>query len=756
MANDAPAIDRPKPAPEETRRGTCPICGAGCFVEAKIADGRLVTIRPDRTAGFPADCPRAGQAIDYHDHRERLNHPMKRVGPRGSGQWQRITWDQALEEIAAKLEAIRERHGPEAVLTMGGSYKGAGDASCWRWANLWGTPNVLYQGKNCGEAELLSEWAVYGEQTAIGNAPVPGKTRCLVLWGVGGAMSFVSQRKNLTAYREAGGKLIVIDPRRTELAEMADLWLQIRPGSDGALAYGMLNVIIREELYDREFVATWCNGFDDLAKAVAEFTPERVAQLTWIAAEDIEAAARMLATHGPAQIPFGLGAAELGRATTSAVFGKTYLRAITGNLDVEGGARFADPPASTRFIAEMHWDKLIEHPLRTRDNIGADRWPIASVRGLKAYREAMKRVHPDGVGPAIYNVVIAPSAIPDAILKGTPYPIKAWIVQAGNPLVSLADSRRLHEAMASDELELSVNMDHWITPAGALADYLLPASDGAERPMLSNMWGFGDSYSAARRLVEPAHERRDDYQLWRELGNRLGQEGMWPDTLEGWFDDILSPTGVTHGELADRASPWLVNDPRFRRFEETGFATASGKVELSSDLLAQLGYPPIPTYEEPSWSPESRPDLASEFPLILTTGNSLKWFYRSQQRHLERMRRQHPYAQVSLHPETAARLGIAEGEYAWVETPMGKVRQVATFDEALHRDVVHADSHMWYPERSPAGDAHYGVWESNINAILPDGEGHSDYAGDCYMRGLLCRVSPAGGKPDGTVLGVRE
>jgi anaerobic selenocysteine-containing dehydrogenase len=701
-----------------------------------------VAIRPDRTAGFPADCPRAGQALDYHDHPERVNFPLKRVGKRGEGKWERIGWGQALDEIAQKLASIRDRFGPEAVLTMGGSYKGAGDSSCWRWSNLWGTPNILYQGKNCGEAELLAEWAVYGDQSCIGNQPIPGLTKCLILWGVGGAMSLASQVKNLKKFKEAGGKLIVVDPRRSDMAELADVWLQVRPGADGALAYGMINVIISEKLHDQDFVEKWCVGFDELAATVRPFTPEEVSKITWIPADKIVEAARLFATNKPAHIPFGLGAAELGKGTTSAVFGKTYLRAITGNLDVKGGARFADAPSSTRFREEMHWDKLIHHPLRTRDNISSEIWPIASVRGLNLYRKAMEKVHPLGVGPSIYNVVVAPSAIAPAVLDGQPYPIKAWILQAGNPLVALGDARRLHEAMLSDQLELSVNMDHWMTPCGALADYILPASDGLERPLLSNMWGFSDSYSAARRMVEPRYERRDDYQLWRELGNRLGQEGYWPETLEAWLDQILEPSGITHAELADRSVPWMIKSESYRRYESTGFATASGKVELSSALIASLGYPAIPNYEEPAWSPRSTPELSENFPLVLTTGNALKWYYRSQHKHLKVMRKQHPYAQVTIHPETAAELGIDEDELVWVETPMGRVRQVAKFDESLHPRVVHADSHMWYPEREAEGDAHYGVWESNINAILPDGEKYSDYAGDCYMRGLICRVTP--------------
>ncbi|MEO6717994.1 MAG: molybdopterin-dependent oxidoreductase [Novosphingobium sp.] len=726
----------------ETKRGTCPICGVGCYVTAKISNNRPVSIRPDRTAGFPADCPRAGQAVEYHDHPDRVNYPMKRTGKRGEGIWERISWDQALDEIAEKLAAIRDRRGPEAVQTMGGSYKGAGDSSCWRWSNLWGTPNILYQGKNCGEAELLSEWAVYGDQACIGNAAIPGVTKSLILWGVGGSMALASQRKNLKAFQAAGGKMIAIDPCQTEITDLADLWLQIRPGADGALAYGMLHVIITEKLFDAEFVSKWCNGFEALSEAVKPFTPERTSEITWIPADKIVEAARMFATNTPGHIPFGLGTAELGKATTSAVFGKTYLRAITGNLDVMGGSRFADPPSGTHFREEMHWDKLIGHPLRTRDNISADLWPIASIKGLKAYRAAMSKVHPLGVGPAIYNVVVAPSALPTAILESKPYPIKALILQAGNPLVSLTDARRLHEAMLSDELELSVNMDHWMTPCGELADYVLPATDGLERPLLSNMWGFGDAHSASRRTVDPRYERRDDYQLWRELGNRLGQRGMWPDTMEQWFDDILAPSGVTHGELADRDMPWVMAAPQYKRYENAGFATASGKVELSSDLLASLGYPPIPAYEEPAWSPERTPELFAEFPLIMSTGNSLKWYYRSQHKHLAQMRKQHPYALLTLHPDTAAGFGIAEGAMVWVETPMGKIQQMAKFDTGLHPRVVHADSHMWYPEREADGDAHYGLWESNINAILPDGAAYSDYAGDNYMRALICRVTP--------------
>jgi anaerobic selenocysteine-containing dehydrogenase len=741
MDLDAPAAEgRIDYAAIPSQRGTCPVCGVGCFVEAKIVDNTPVAIRPDHKSGHPADCPRAGQAIPYHDHPDRLNYPMKRVGKRGEGKWEQISWDQALDEIAAKLLEIRDRHGPEAVQTVGGSLKGPGDAACWRWANLWGTPNMLHQGKNCGEAELLAEWATYGDQTCIGWSLTPGVTKCVMLWGAYITVADPRQKRNLRTLQEGGGKLIVVDPRRTDIADMADLHLQLRPGTDGALAYGMLNVIIQEKLYDADFVENWCVGFDELAAVVAPYTPERVSELTWLPAEQIIEAAHIFAS-GPAVIPFGLATGELGKATTSAVFGKCYLRAITGNLDLEGGARFADAPNSIALRKETHWDTLMTHPLRTRDNVSAEVFPAASVKAMKAFRQAMAKVHPEGPGPQIYMNCVAPSGLWTAICEEKPYPVRALLNQGGNIMVALGDARRIHEALSSENLELSVNMDHYMTPGGQMADYVLPATDALERPLLASLWGFADTYWASKRLIQPLYERRDDYQFWADLGKRTGQADLWPERLEDWFDRLLEPAGITHDELASRESPWLAVAPQHRRYEQVGFATASGKVELASSHMAALGYPAVQPYEEPSWSPERTPELFADYPLVLTTGSGIKWFYRSQQRQMAKMRKQQPYAEVTLHPDTAAALDIQAGTMVWVETPHGRIRQVAVLDERIHPKVVHADSHWWYPERDGASEL-FGVWESNVNAILPDSVEHADYAGDCYMRGLVCKLTP--------------
>ena len=725
-------------------KGICPICGQGCFAEVKVRDNKPVTILPLKGSPHPADCPRAGQARDYHDHTTRLNYPMKRMGKRGEGKWERITWDQALDEIAAKLANIRDRFGPEAVQTMGGSAKGASDSSCWRWSNLWGTPNVLFQGKNCGEAPFLAEWATYGNMSDMwGALPAEGLTMCCVMWGSNPiARMGTKALRTIDEMQARGGKLIVIDPMSTELAQKADLWLRIRPGTDGALAYGMLNVIIREKLYDAAFVEKWCVGFDELSRVMEKYTPEKVSKITWIPAEQIAEAARMYATNKPGLIPFGLGVVESGRATTAAVFGLAYLRAITGNLDVNGGQRLADHPDQTRYRQELHWDTLLNHPLRTRDNVSSHLFPVASVRGMKTYREAMAKVNPLGVGPGLYQMVVSPHAVWNAIIDEDPYPIKGVIAQGGNVMVALTDAKRIYEAFKSENLELLVSMEHFMTPVAQLADYVLPATDALEHPMLGNAWGFADTYEAAHAVIEPLYERRDDYQLWRELGNRLGQEGMWPDTLEGWFDKILEPTGMTQAELADKEMPWLFCTPKYMRHEREGFATFSGKVELASSLMVKLGYPAVPEYDDPTWSPERSPELFEAYPLILTTGNALKWFYRSQHRQLSEMRKQQDYARVTFHPETAAKLNIEHDQMVWVETPNGRVKQMANISEKMRPGVVHADAFWWYPEKPAEDPILFGIWESNVNAILPDKAEDLDFAGDSYMRGLLCKVYP--------------
>ena len=726
------------------RRSTCPVCSLACHAEVHTTKQKITDIKGDLTSYQPAACVRFGAALDYHNHPDRLNFVLKRTGSRGEGKWQRILWEEAIGEIAEKLSEIRDRYGPEAVLVLAGTPHGAGDPAAWRWCNLWGTPNYFSLGKNCGEAEFLAEWAMYGETTY--GVPVAGFTKCAIMWASNpyeSAPGPLGWNYYLVA-KKAGTKFIVVDPRSTMSVRKADLWLQLRPGTDGALALGLLNVIIAEDLYDRDFVNRWCLGFDELKDLVAQYTPEKVEAITWVSAAQIQEAARLYATNKPALLSFGVPGGHLGKGTLSAVLGKCWLRAITGNLDMQGGNCFNDEPQHIALMDELHWDKLIDHPLRKRDNVSADMWPIASVRGFKLFRQAMAKIHPKGPGPAHYMVYPGPSYVWSAILGEKPYPIKAVFTQGTNTLCTTANAKRVYRAFKSENLDLHVAMDHFMTPTAQLADYVLPATDALERADIGgSMWGFGNIFSPRVAVADPAYERRNDYDLWRDLGNMLGQDGYWPDTAEGWFDKLFEPAGITFRELTSRDVPSLFPSPKYRRYEERGFATLSGKVELIPSIFKKLGCDPLRGYEEPAWSPVSSPELAKEYPLILISGGRVRNYFHSRQRQVAKLRQRYPHPLLQIHPETAKRLGISDGSYVYIETPLGRIRQKAQLVEGIHPQVVHADGYWWYPEQPGADPSLFGVWESNINSILPDDLEHCDYAGDNNFSGLLCRVYPA-------------
>jgi len=720
----------------EVRRGACPVCTIGCPVKVHIQDGQVVKITGDRGARL---CGRAVAAVDMHYHPDRVNYPLKRVGERGEGKWEQITWEQAMDEIAQKLDSIRTEFGPEAIALMGGGSNNPNDYTAWRWANLWGTPNIFWQGKNCGEAEFLAECAIYGYITMGG--PIPDTTKCAIIWGANPSAQNEGGLSAYTKSKSTGMKLVVVDPRLSHSAREANIWVQLRPGTDGALALGMMNVIINEELYDKAFVEKWCLGFDELRSLVQKYPPDKAADITWVPKEQIIEVARLYATSKPAFLSWGVACCHLGNgATLSAVVGKSFLRAITGNLDLRGGNTFYPNPEITAYLDEIHRDKLIDHPLRKRDNVSAHVWPIASIRALKQFQEAQGKVYPRGVGIAHYFQYPSSRYLWSAILEENPYPLKAVFFASSNPLVTLGNARRIHRALKSSKLALLVAVERWMTPSAQMADYVLPSATAMERPHMTNSWGFVNAFSVREKAVEPLYDRRDDYFVWRDLGNRLGQEGYWPETAEQWYDKMLEPEKVTFKELVARDRPTLAGTREYNTYEKKGFATFSGKVELTCSFLEKLGYPALPDYKEPPWSPVSTPELAKEYPLILISGRRVRTFFHTQHRQLDKLRRRYPDPLLQIHPETAKGLGIANGDSVYIETPLGRIRQKAKLTEGIDPRVVHADGYWWFPEMPAYEPGLSGAWESNINAILPDDPEMCDYTGDNPFRALLCRI----------------
>ena len=727
----------------EIKRTSCYLCSRQCGVRVHVQDQKVLKVEGDlkNPVGKGFTCERARAAIDFHEHPKRLNYPLKRVGERGEDRWERIAWKQAMDEIARKLKEIRDRYGPEALAVLGGAVHGPGDWAAWRFTNLFGTPNIFYQGKNCGEAEFLMECAVYGYQTY--HSIDTSRTKCMVVWGGNPAASNIPYFKSIIEAKKNGAKLIVVDPRLTETAERADIWLQLRPGTDGALALGMLNIIINEQLYDKRFVDNWCLGFNRVKETVQQYPPEKVEGITWVPKDDIASAARAYATHRPAVLTMGVATCHIGTGAKSAVQAKAILRAITGNLDIQGGDVLGREPQKLAWLENLYWDSLVDSPQRKRDNVSADKFPIASVNGYKLFRKAMKKVYPRGYGAAMFMLVPNSTYIWSAIAEGKPYPVKAIITEGGNPLCSLSNAKNAFKALMSKNLELHVAMDFFMTPTSQLADYVLPAADWLERPNLCVRWGMQEHYVAGEQSVAPMYERKNDYQFWRELGIRLDQRYSWPETLEEMYNQFLKPWGKTFGEFVKMEEPWYFPPPAYKKYERQGFATFSGKVELAPSILEKLGYDPLPTYVEPARSPMSTPELAKEYPFILISGSRVRPYVHSCYREEEKLRARNPDPLVQIHPDIARQLGVNSGDWVTIETPEGKIRQKAEVTERIHPKVVHVDGYWWFPEQSGKTPHLFGLWESNANAINPDDPELCDYAGDLPFRATLCKVYTA-------------
>ncbi|MFY9327510.1 MAG: molybdopterin-dependent oxidoreductase [Georgfuchsia sp.] len=533
------------------RRSICSLCPQQCGLVVEVVDGKATRFNGDKGNPVSAGklCLKGGSILDFHNHPQRLNFPLKRVGARGENRWEKIGWEQALDEIAAKLAVIRDREGPESLATLGGTHQGPGDWSNWRFACHYGSPNFVSQGRNCGVGEVVIESAIYGWDTKF-NFPVAGKTRCVILWGANFPESMPVFWGAVKQCQTAGAKMIVIDPRVTKAARQADLHLQIRPRTDGALALGLIHVLIEEGLYDREFVENWCLGFDQVRQIAAEWTPEKTGVVTGLRPEDIVTAARMYGNNRPARISTGVAMVQAGQgASRSAVHGLAILKAISGNLDIRGGEPIGNvyDPSQFSWLQNVGFDRLLNHPARTRESVNAAHTPICSVSGYRAFRDAAARLYPEGHTACAYMLFADPSAIYHAVTEQDPYPIRAIIAQGGNPLLTMGGGKAAHKAFTSPNLELLVTMDYWLTPTAQLSDYVLPAADFLERPDIIAHWGLSYGFIAVQQAVTPQHERHNDYDLWAGLGRRLLDPAEWPQKLDQMLDRFVAPLAKAAG-----------------------------------------------------------------------------------------------------------------------------------------------------------------------------------------------------------------
>ena len=727
----------------ETKKAVCVWCKAECGILIEIENGHLEAAYPDpdwsrAVHPHPIACPRLRAAKEYFYHPDRLNFPQKRLGARGSGKWETISWEQALDDIATRTQELTDKYGGETIAMARGTGYRTDPYALARFFRTLGTPNTCTQGQICylPRAKMADAMAGY-----YPHYSVRPETRCIVVIGTEPLVSRPITASQIRTARSQGAKLIVVDPRRTHLADEADFWLPLRPGTDAALLLGMLWVIITEELYDQEFVGKWCHGFQELKARVAEYPLSRVSEITNLEPDIIASAARMYATTRPGCFVEGLGI-EHNPDVAPALQARWALAGLTANIDVPGGEEQVGPYPDILTDSELE-PKINLPPSQMEKQIGAERFKLLSRRTLGLVNPNSYRVWGKPFAP--YAAAHAPSVY-RAMLTGKPYAVRALYCFAANPLVTQANPQLVAEAINS--LDLVVVADIFPTPTTALADYVLPAASWLECPIL---WDFSShanhlvaGEAALPTTVPGKYEHKTDYEIYRELSIRLGKGDYWPwPTLEAYYDAQLKPLGLTHHEYVYQRRCDL-KPSRYHKYQDKGFATATGKVELYSTVLEKLGYDPLPAYTEPAETIISDPDLALKYPLTLINGGRIREFFHSEWRQIESVRQLHPDPLVQIHPTTATGLGISDGDWVWLETRRGRIKQRAELTDRVQPQVVHAEHGWWYPELPEDAPIDQRTWLSNINVLLDDDpEVCSPVTGGWPLRTALCRIYKA-------------
>lgn len=696
-------------------KSVCRSCHGGCGALLHVQDGKLIKVEGDPSSPLNHGrlCPIGTVTVDLVNHPDRLKHPLRRTGPRGSGQWQRVSWDEALDEIAERVLAIRDKFGPEAIALGTGTGR---HHIRWvsRFGHALGTPNWCEPGfAQCFHPRVNTSILTFGDfpvSDLTGGTP----PECIFYWGHNPVNSGPDgeTRFNVLEALEHNPKIIVADPRRTGLAEKAEVWLQLRPGSDDALALAMLNVIIGERLYDEPFVVQWTHGFDALREHVKSFTPEWAEPITWVSADKIRAAARLFARTKPAMMEWGC-AIEHTPKCVQTVRAVSMLPALTGNIDVPGG-----------WVFGMHglgrFPSLIENltPEANAKRLGADRFKLLCGEGADL--------------PAAHIPTLL-----QAMREGKPYPVKAFLVFGNNTLTTYANASLVYESLM--KLDFMVCADLFMTPTAELADIVLPAAAWPELDQLAGLPTVAANVVLAQQKVVQIGECMADEEIFVELARRM-KLPVGTEPVKQVLDAQLAAGGlnITFDELKQKG--FLKVPFKYRKYENGGFRTPTGKIELYSTRFEEMGYAPLPYYEEPPESPLAAPDLAKDYPLVLTSGGRIPFFFNSEHRQIAKLRRAHRDPIAEIHPDTAKRYGIARGDWIWIETRRGRMRQKAKLTDGIDPRVIHAQHGWWFPDQ-PGPE--YGVWQSNVNLLTDNGPPYDPAMGTYQLRGLLCRVSKA-------------
>jgi len=672
----------------------CTLCYHSCGCRVTVEDGKAVKIRGLESHPLNRGrlCPKGANALASIYSPERLKRPLKRV----NGGFTEISWDQALDEIAEKLQDLKQRFGPQVLGVFSGSIgvenlEMAGLVQ--RFKAAYGSPNFFSVESVCYRMRIRVR------QMTFGRYPVEEMDSNLyILWGHNPDQSDFPLKFSLKKNLDKGSKLVVIDPKRIPIADKADMYLRIRPGTDGALALAMMNVIINENLYDKEFIEQHTFGFEKLVPHVQKYTPEWAEEITWVAAEDIRKLARLFANTKGASIFQGTCTHDQTANGTQNSRAFSVLQAITGNINVAGGWVTSPPPRLGSVGLGVEGDP-----------VGSDQYPL--------FFEMWGKKSPYGV------VTVVPESIPEKL--------KAFLVAGGNPLVSMPDSNAFRDSFR--KLDLLVVHDLFMTETAKEAHYVLPACSHLEK------WGVAYTYNVChclpfmmlrKKCIEPLHESWSEWKFFTELGKRLGLGDLFPwKTEEDMVAYELAPSGFSFDTLLKEKPEGVLYSAKSYERKEGLFRSPSGRIEIYSEAFEKVGFDPLPTFLEPERGPKrGKKEFLEMYPLILSTGSRNLYYTHSQHRNVEVLRKLYPEPMAELSPSTAKRFGIENGDKVIIETNRGVVRMKAGVDGRVADSVVLVP-HGW------AGDA-------NAN-LLTDVQCREPIMGYPDMKSLMCSIRKA-------------
>lgn len=730
---------------------TAPGCHDGCGVLYYLKDGKVEKVEGDPNNGFNQGtlCMRCLDMKEALELDSRLKYPMKRAkSDRGKDKWERISWDEAYDIIEERVNYYTEHFGRESISVHSGTGRNVVWQIPWLANVAFQTPNYVsgfLSGDSCytprasimglmaGDFLIADMSQTHPDRFDCEEYTLPGT---ILVWGcnpvVSSADGFLGHW--IVEAMKRGAPAVVVDPRCTWIAARAKFWLPVRPGTDAALALALLHVIIERDAYDHKFVSDWCEGFDAVASAVEEWTPARAAEICGVDADTIIEAALFLASHTPVALQWGV-ACDMQASATPLCQALMDIVALTGSVDVPGGSIIMPGHAFQVGLEPWLVPEAAESMAERYD--GMERCMDLRI-GVHKFPFKNSGYWANGSPDVLLEVIESEGKLSDV---NDPYPIKMSIFQATNPVANMAaEAPRVLEAM--QKIDFTVFIDYVMTPSiMAVGDLVLPCAMTAERDSIRAWW------FPLRSIVKVTEyeEAKSDEQIVFDLIKRLNPEFPVGDTVEEWLDHAVNFGPLDYGwqGLKERVIDWP--EWNYRKHEkgllrddgEKGFRTMTGKFLLSVPVFEFMGLPTAPYYDEPHESPISTPELAEEYPFVLSSGRRAFEFFHSEHRAMPTLRSMHPDPIVELHPETAQRLGIEEGDWVWIENQRGRCRQRVKFFEGMDSNLVMAEHGWWFPEADP--ERLYNTFDSNINNLTSQCDVGRSGVGAPY-KSTLCKV----------------